>query len=124
LEELRKSGEIGKSEEAMIILAGASEQLDEDVKHTGVDLSRLLIVSAVVDSGSFEDGVQLADESYPGLRLKAARYEAETCSRCWRRVPELVADEALPSLCERCHAVCSRLEADGVLELDKRDESR
>jgi DNA-directed RNA polymerase subunit RPC12/RpoP len=54
---------------------------------------------------------------YPGLKVAVAPYEAATCSRCWRRFDELVADEELPDLCPRCHDVVGRLLAEGRAEL-------
>jgi len=119
LEELRQGGTIGKSEEARVILGGDSAALSEDLEATGIDLARLLIVSAADIGASDDGGAEVA--AYPGLRVAVAPYEAPTCSRCWRRYEELVDDPELPDLCTRCHGVVSLLLSEGRAELRRND---
>jgi isoleucyl-tRNA synthetase len=115
LEDLRQAGTIGKSEEARMVFAGDSAALLADLEATEIDLSRFLIVSSAGDSPIEGDGSEVS--AYPGLRFEVERYEAHTCSRCWRRFEELVGDSDLPDLCPRCHDVVSRLLEEGRAEL-------
>jgi isoleucyl-tRNA synthetase len=115
LEDLRQAGTIGKSEEARMVFAGDSAALLADLEATEIDLSRFLIVSSAGDSPIEGDGSEVS--AYPGLRFEVERYEAHTCSRCWRRFEELVDDSDLPDLCPRCHDVVSRLLEEGRAEL-------
>jgi isoleucyl-tRNA synthetase len=119
LEELRQAGSIGKSEEARMIFAGAKEALLEDLQATGIDLAKFLIVSDAREGAVEGDGSEVA--AYPDLRVAVAPYEAHTCSRCWRRVEDLVDDDELPGLCERCHGVVGRLLEEGRAELREVD---
>jgi len=119
LEDLRQAGTIGKSEEARVILCGDDAALIEDIDATGIDLARLLIVSAA-DTGE-HDGDTAEIAAYPGLRVAVTNYEAPTCSRCWRRYQELVADNELPDLCARCHDVVVQLLDEGRAELRRKD---
>jgi len=114
LENLRQAGAIGKSEEARVVLSGDRSALEEDLEATGIDLARLLIVSAV-DRNDGDDGCEVA--AYPQLRVKVEPYDAPTCSRCWRRFPALVDDPELPDLCPRCHDVVALLVAENRAEL-------
>ena len=116
LEVLRQSGTIGKSEEAEVRIGGTTAQLEADLAAAGATLTQLLIVSSAVVGGV--DGGDAVD-AYPGLLLSSAAYPGETCARCWRRFPRLVADPARPELCERCHGVVQRLHDDGRIRLDQ-----
>ncbi|MEJ2583345.1 MAG: zinc finger domain-containing protein, partial [Acidobacteriota bacterium] len=82
---------------------------------TGIDLARLLIVSAAGEGDLDGEGIEVP--AYPGLKISVTPYEAHTCSRCWRRVEDPVEDAELPDLCPRCHDVVSRLLAEGRAEL-------
>ncbi|MCG6948710.1 MAG: isoleucine--tRNA ligase [Acidobacteria bacterium] len=115
LEDLRQQGAIGKSEEARMSFSGDSVALHSDLEATGIDLAKLLIVSAAGDGDIDGNGIEVP--AYPGLKISVAPYEAHTCSRCWRRVENPVEDADLPDLCPRCHNVVSRLLAEGRAEL-------
>jgi isoleucyl-tRNA synthetase len=91
----------------------------EDLGSTGIDLASFLIVSAA-GQGTLDDGGAEVS-AYPGLSIAVVPYEAETCSRCWRRVEAFVDDPDLPELCDRCHTVVHRLLDEGRAELDKAD---
>jgi isoleucyl-tRNA synthetase len=119
LENLRQAGTIGKSEEARVLVGGDTELLKEDLEATGIELARLLIVSAAGD-GSVAEGTAVA--AYPDLQLAVEPYDAPTCSRCWRRFDELVVDSDLPDLCHRCHGVVTRLLAENRAELRRTDD--
>jgi len=119
LEELRQAGTIGKSEEARMVFAGDTAVILEDLAITGIDLARFLIVSDTREGTIEGDGTEVA--AYPGLRVDVAPYEALTCSRCWRRVEQLVDDPDLPDLCDRCHGVVGRLLQEGRAELREVD---
>lgn len=119
LEELRRQGSIGKSEEAHVALGGDVTALREDLDTTEVGLAHFLIVSAVDESESESNATDVP--TYPGLRVSVAPYEAHTCSRCWRRVEDLVDDSDLPDLCIRCHGVVRRLLQEGRAELRETD---
>jgi len=119
LEDLRQESAIGKSEEARVVVGGDTELLKEDLEATGIELARLLIVSAAGD-GSVTDGTAVA--AYPNLQLAVEPYDAPTCSRCWRRFDELVGDSELPDLCHRCHGVVTRLLAENRAELRRTDD--
>ena len=114
LEELRQESVIGKAEEARVTLGGDTTLLEEDLGATGTNLAGLLIVSRA-DLGTCSGGLDVP--GYPGLKVAVEPYEAATCSRCWRRFDELVADDELPDLCPRCHDVVGRLLAEGRAEL-------
>lgn len=119
LEELRKAGDIGKSLEAEVVIAGDHDVLSQDLERLVIDLEDLLIVSKVswVDEGDI--GEDLAD--YDGLKVICRPYDAPTCDRCWKRSAELVEDSQMPGLCPRCHDVVSRLVAEDKVELEKAD---
>ena len=119
LENLRQEGTIGKSEEARVVVGGDTELLKEDLEATGIELARLLIVSAAGE-GSVVNGTAVA--AYPNLQLAVEPYEAPTCSRCWRRFDELVGDSELPDLCHRCHGVVTLLLAENRAELRRTDD--
>ncbi len=119
LENLRQKSAIGKSEEARVVVGGDTELLKEDLGATGIELARLLIVSAAGD-GSVTDGTEVA--AYPNLQISVGPYDAPTCSRCWRRFDELVGDSELPDLCHRCHGVVTRLLAENRAELRRTDD--
>ena len=114
LEELRQGSAIGKAEEARVTLGGDTTLLEEDLGATDTNLAGLLIVSRA-DMGTCAGGFDVP--SYPGLEVAVKPYEAVTCSRCWRRFDELVADAELPDLCPRCHDVVGRVLAEGRAEL-------
>ena len=120
LEDLRQAGAIGKSEEARVILGGDSAALYEDLEVTGIDLPRLLIVSAA-DAGEI-DGDTAEVAAYPDLRVAVRAFEAPTCSRCWRRYEDLVDDSELPDLCARCHDVVAKLLDEGRAELRRKED--
>ena len=119
LESLRQKGAIGKSEEARVVVGGATELLDEDLNAAGIELARFLIVSEAGD-GEVTDGTAVA--AYPDLQIMVEPYDAPTCSRCWRRFDELVGDTELPDLCRRCHGVVTRLLAENRAELRRTDD--
>ena len=119
LENLRQESAIGKSEEARVVVGGDTELLKEDLEATGIELARLLIVSAAGD-GEITDGTPVA--AYPDLKLAVEPYDAPTCSRCWRRFDELVGDSELPDLCHRCHGVVTLLLAENRAELRRTDD--
>ena len=102
-----------------MIVGGTTELLKEDLEATGIELARLLIVSAAGD-GPVADATAVAD--YPDLLLAVEPYDAPTCSRCWRRYDELVDDSELPDLCPRCHGVVTCLVGEGRAEL-RRDKA-
>jgi isoleucyl-tRNA synthetase len=118
LEQLRQAGQIGKSEEAEVVISGSSEQLDDDLERCRDDLAALLIVSSVRRKGE-ADAADAAEPvtAYPGITVSTGGLEAPTCARCWRRFESLVEDPALPDLCERCHGVTSRLVSEGRAEV-------
>jgi isoleucyl-tRNA synthetase len=120
LEELRQAGTIGKSEEARMVYAGDTAALLADLESTGIDLAGFLIVSAAGE-GTTESGAAEVS-AYPGLSVAVVPYDAETCSRCWRRVEAFVDDPDLPELCARCHTVVDRLLQEGRAELGKADD--
>jgi isoleucyl-tRNA synthetase len=119
MENLRQESTIGKSEEARVVVGGDTGPLKEDLEATGIELARLLIVSAAGD-GEIADGTAVA--AYPGLQIAVEPYDAPTCSRCWRRFDELVGDSELPDLCHRCHGVVTRLLAENRAELRRTDD--
>jgi len=116
LEELRQQGSIGKAEEARVILGGDTALLDKDIEAAALDLAGLLIVSRA-DVGDAAEGMDVV--GYAGLKVLVVPYEALTCSRCWRRYDELVADADLPDLCHRCHEVVGQLLSEGRAELEE-----
>jgi isoleucyl-tRNA synthetase len=117
LEDLRQAGDIGKSEEAQVILGGEVQDLRQDLETSGVDLAPFLIVSKAHEGEIAGDPLEVP--AYPGLRIAVTPYAAHTCSRCWRRVDEPVDDPDLPDLCPRCHRVVRRLLEEGRAELDE-----
>ncbi len=115
LENLRQAGSIGKSEEARIVLGGATNSVLGDLEATAIDLASFLIVSDAGEGSMNSDGTEVS--TYPGLVIEVQPYEAATCSRCWRRFDQLVDDAEMPDLCDRCHSVVGTLVSEGRAEL-------
>ena len=87
LEELRRSGEIGSSLQAKVIVAPAEAEAGFDPAFW----EEILIVSQA--------------ERGEGAAFQVAKAPGSKCDRCWRVLPEVGASAAHPTLCRRCEAV-------------------
>ncbi|MBK9144310.1 MAG: isoleucine--tRNA ligase [Candidatus Melainabacteria bacterium] len=106
LEEARKSGAIGSSLEAGVILNVEDRELSARVASLGADLPGFFITSqaALSDSGNggMTDAEVLARVSESGITVVVVKADGEKCARCWkfsRRVGEK------PDMAELCN-VC------------------
>lgn len=93
LEDARRSGLIGNSLEARVILRAAGDAASLLRRHED-DLRYIFIVS------------QIEIEDTPGtggdLRIEVLKADGPKCERCWNYSIEVGKDSTYPSLCERC----------------------
>ncbi len=84
-----------------------SQDLAEAVQ--GVDLAEICITSAieVLTDAAPEDAFRLED--VPGVAVVPAPAQGDKCERCWRVLPEVGADTAVPGTCGRCAGVVAAL---------------
>ncbi|MGB4592692.1 MAG: isoleucine--tRNA ligase [Coriobacteriia bacterium] len=92
LEDARKAGTIGKSQEAKVVMSAPASMLDVLSARTDGALAELLIVSSV----DLTEGDELS------VAITAA--DGEKCPRCWNH-RTLGTDAAHPEVCARCAAV-------------------
>jgi isoleucyl-tRNA synthetase len=111
LEEARRSGLLGNSLEARVILE-AGDELASFLRSFGGDLPAYLIVSAV-ELGPAGDAA-IRSQRFPGLAVRVARADGRKCERCWRYSTRVGASASLPSLCERCVPVVESILAADV----------
>ena len=73
-----------------------------------LDLAEICITSGfTLQIGTVVDGMfTLAD--VPGVGVRPASAEGEKCERCWRVLPDVGQDPAMPATCGRCAAVLHR----------------
>jgi len=101
LEEVRKTGAIGNSLDAKVMVCSSGETAAL-LKRNRDELRYIFIVSQV-------DVVE--DPSLPVAAVSAQVRPADgrKCDRCWNYSPETGADPAFPTLCERCLPVVKAL---------------
>jgi isoleucyl-tRNA synthetase len=93
LEEVRKTGVIGNSLEARVLIR-ASAGTEELLRRHEADLRYIFIVSQVVvteDPGATD-----------GLQIEVAKANGQKCERCWNYSDKVGTEAGFPSLCERC----------------------
>ncbi len=104
LEEARAAKQIGGSLEAQLHLAAPEKLFPVLEKHRD-QLRYLFIVSDVVlDKLSASNGDA-------GLVITVNRAPGQKCERCWNYSTHVGEDKAYPTVCERCSAVLSEIEA-------------
>ena len=91
LETARQGKIIGTSLAAHVALTAGGDAAALLARHEA-DLPMLFIVSQVSLDVSGPDGVSVS----------VSRAEGEKCERCWRVLPELSQEPAVPGLCSRC----------------------
>jgi isoleucyl-tRNA synthetase len=104
LETARQGKIIGTSLAAHVSLTAGGDAAALLARHEA-DLPMLFIVSQVSLDVSGPDGVSVS----------VSRAEGEKCERCWRVLPELSQEPAVPGLCSRC--VDALPEGDGGREV-------
>jgi isoleucyl-tRNA synthetase len=91
LESARQGKVIGTSLAAHVALTAGGDAAALLARHTA-DLPMLFIVSQVSLDTTGREGVGVA----------VTRAEGQKCDRCWRVLPELSRQPAVPGLCARC----------------------
>jgi isoleucyl-tRNA synthetase len=104
LETARAEKKIGGSLEAQLHMA-APEQLFPVLERHRDQLRYLFIVSDVVLEKS------PASNGDTGLMITVNRAPGEKCERCWNYSIHVGEDKTYPTVCERCSAVLSEIEA-------------
>ena len=106
LEIERTEKRIGSSLQAAPIVAVPQDVFD---LVSGVDLAEVCITSGfTLRVGEVEDGMfTLAD--VPGVGVRSAQADGEKCERCWRVLPDVGRDPAMPGTCGRCAEVLHQL---------------
>ncbi len=103
IEDKRKSGMVGSSLDARVVLRVGDEKALEDLRRLEGDLPELLIVSQVElrqrGGGGPEKMVP-----YRSV-IEVSRAEGRKCGRCWRYTLRVGEDARHPDLCERCRPV-------------------
>jgi isoleucyl-tRNA synthetase len=102
LEIRRKSGDIGSSLDAKVLLS-ANDELLALLKEHADELNGLFIVSQTVIVAQAPAG---ASESaiLPGLKIAVVKAEGAKCERCWNYSVHTGENPAYPGACERCVA--------------------
>ena len=114
LETARAAKKIGKALEANVALVrgGDVDNLSETEKRFSLEeLADLFIVSGVRvsdDAALYESG---AETPVDGVRVVVEAADGAKCERCWKQLPTVGSVSAYPTLCPRCAAVISRMEA-------------
>ncbi len=112
IEPYRKSGTIGHSLDARVLLY-MDEALQQTVAASGANLKEVLIVSKVeLLPLEQADDQSHASEELPGLKVGVFPAGGEKCARCWTLSEELGSDPRRPDICPRCAAVIKDLPLD------------
>jgi isoleucyl-tRNA synthetase len=96
---------IGSGLEATVRIASAPEDLPALLRAKRSLLATLFIVSSVDLGPGAAGAVHYESQEIPGLVIDVDRAPGDKCERCWMRRPEVGANPAHPSLCDRCVAV-------------------
>lgn len=93
LEEVRKSGKIGNSLEAKVVIRASGETATL-LRHHAADLRYIFIVSQIEIGGDLGPGED--------LKIAVEKAGGHKCERCWNYSAEVGNDSTHPTLCERC----------------------
>jgi isoleucyl-tRNA synthetase len=104
LEEARTAKRIGGSLEAQLQLA-VPEELYPVLERHRDQLRYLFIVSDVMLERI------PASNGTAGLRITVVKAPGQKCERCWNYSPRVGEDKRYPTVCERCSAALSEIEA-------------
>ncbi len=104
LETARTEKQIGGSLEAQLHVAAPEQPFPVLERHRD-QLRYLFIVSDVVLEKS------AASNGDTGLMITVNRAPGEKCERCWNYSTHVGEDKTYPTVCERCSAVLSEIEA-------------
>ena len=103
LEALRKSGDIGSSLDAEVVLY-ADEKLHNILNRIGDELRFVMITSAATVAPLTEKTENAVASELEGheLYIEAVKSPHAKCSRCWHHRDDVGRDPAHPELCGRC----------------------
>ncbi|OGS12766.1 MAG: hypothetical protein A2234_01010 [Elusimicrobia bacterium RIFOXYA2_FULL_58_8] len=96
IEEVRKTGAVGSSLEASIVLRTSKSEMKAFLESALPLWPQVAIVS--------EAAVEF-DAAAPELEVKVSRAGGAKCPRCWTWRRDIGASAAAPELCGRCAAV-------------------
>jgi len=108
LEVARQEKFIGGSLEARVRL-GVSGELAPLVEEYRSFLPGLFIVSQVEVTGDTSEGTSSTE--VPGLSVKIEKAAGQKCERCWNYSEHVGEDLRYPTVCERCSAALTEIEA-------------
>jgi isoleucyl-tRNA synthetase len=102
LEEMRKSGAIGNSLEAKVLIRALAE--NEALLSRHADDLRYIFIVSQAEVAPIEPPLSDANAAAAkdGLAIEVSKAEGAKCERCWNYSPAVGKDEAFPTLCERC----------------------
>ncbi|RLC43208.1 MAG: isoleucine--tRNA ligase [Candidatus Coatesbacteria bacterium] len=106
LEDLRKSGDIGHSLDAEVVLYSEGE-VRELLNRAKQILPELFIVSSVVFSEERLEGEGVSVVFDGDLMIKVRKAEGEKCPRCWHYSKEIGMVRDVKGLCPRCGIIIS-----------------
>jgi len=75
----------------------------------GVDLAEVCITSAIETSADPAPDTAFRLDEVPGVAVVPAPAPGEKCERCWRVLPDVGADPAVPGTCGRCAGVVTAM---------------
>ncbi len=109
------TGALEREREAKTI--GSSLQADPEVHIAwdygallaDVDMAEICITSSLTLVSGEGPAEAYRLEEVPGVAVKSALAAGGKCQRCWRILPEVGADPAVPETCERCATVVKAL---------------
>ncbi len=99
LEEERAARRIGSSLDAAPVVEATPDYV---AAMAGVDLAEIAITSAATLVPAAGPAGSFAMAEIPGVAVTPAPTEHAKCSRCWKKLPDVGADPAVPEVCGRC----------------------
>ncbi|NIA12512.1 MAG: isoleucine--tRNA ligase [Nitrospiraceae bacterium] len=105
LEEARRRGEIGSSQQAAVALTPGDERTAGILQQYANQLESVFIVSACTLEPVSEEAAATEDK----LLVRVSQAPGAKCARCWNYRESVGTSEAHPSICSRCEAQLGEL---------------
>lgn len=109
LEELRRTGEVGNSQDAHLRLYADGPMKEFLTKNLG-NIKEITVVSGVlVEEGEGVSPARQVEFDDGTVRVTAEKAGGEKCARCWMWSSRVGSDRNHPQVCERCSEVLSEI---------------